>query len=64
MDPHAIEVGAALAGVRRRARLLEESKAGMVLFVSAVGGWQHDRLRRRVDAMSKLLIEIGYPGGA
>jgi hypothetical protein len=96
MDPHAIEVSAALAGVRRRARLLEDSRGGWawrdlailpllalatylmfsasdefsnatfgaILLVSGLGAWQHDRLRRRVDALSTLLTEIGYTGEA
>lgn len=90
MDQAAIEVSAALAGVRRRARLLEESRGewswrdlsvllplglavylglsnpseisdstlGLILFVSGIGAWQHNRLRARVDALSKLLAEV------
>jgi Zn-dependent protease with chaperone function len=93
MDKTAIDVSAALAGVRRQARLLEEARGtwswreltflplfvvatfwmwsgsddfsnsafGSVLVVATVAGWQHQRLRTRVDALTKLLTEIGYP---
>jgi hypothetical protein len=37
---------------------------GLLLFVSVLGGWQHRRLRARVDALTKLLTELGYPGEA
>ena len=37
---------------------------GIVFLVSAIGGWQHRRLRARVDALTKLLTEAGYPGEA
>jgi hypothetical protein len=35
---------------------------GLVFLVSAIGGWQHRRLKARVEALTKLLSEIGYPG--
>jgi hypothetical protein len=37
---------------------------GIVFLVSVIGGWQHRRLRARVDALTKLLTEAGYPGEA
>ena len=90
MDQTQIEVSAALANVRRRARLLEESRGGwswrelgillplgmsfyfmfagsaevsestmgLIMFVAVIGGWQHHRLRVRVEAMSRLLTGI------
>jgi hypothetical protein len=33
---------------------------GLILFVSAIGGWQIRRLRARVDALTRLLSDIGY----
>jgi len=35
---------------------------GPLFLVSAIAGWQHSRLKRRVDALTKLLAEIGSPG--
>ena len=96
MDQTQIEVSAALANVRRRARLLEDSRGGwswrdlgvmvplamsiylifsgsaevsqstvgLILLATVIGAWQHHRLRVRVEAMSRLLTEIGYPGEA
>ena len=92
----AIEVSAALAGVRRRARLLAEAQgashwtewlsvslgvgaaaylifidevhstsgAGFALLVSAIVGTQLRRLQKRVDALTGLLRDIGYPDEA
>jgi len=37
---------------------------GLLLLVSVIGGWQHRRLKGRVDALTKLLTEVGYPGQA
>ena len=37
---------------------------GLVFLVSATAGWQNRRLKARVDALTKLLSEIGYPGSA
>jgi hypothetical protein len=37
---------------------------GLVFLVSAISGWQIRRLKGRVDALTRLLSEIGYPGGA
>jgi hypothetical protein len=37
---------------------------GLVFLASVIGGWQHRRLRARVDALTKLLTEIGYSGQA
>jgi len=104
MDPELIaaEISAALAGTRRRARLLElasgrhsrwqlcfalvmavagcvlgwrsigevsideVSRFTIVLFIMLVVGMGvgFNRLQRRVDALTKLLAEIGYPGEA
>ena len=41
-----------------------EGLVGLVLVVSAVGGWQLRRLRARVDALTRLLTEIGFPDAA
>ena len=92
----AIEVSAALAGARRRARLLDEAQgashwtewlsvslgvavaayliitdevhstsgAGFALLLSAVAGTQIRRLQKRVDALTRLLRDIGYPDEA
>jgi hypothetical protein len=37
---------------------------GWVFLVAVIGGWQHRRLQARVDALTKLLTEVGYPGEA
>ena len=95
-DQTPADVSAALASVRRRARLLSQAEGnwswtdavsltipaaialylvftaeteswsllGFVLLSSAIGGWQLRRLRTRVEALTKLLTEIGYPGDA
>jgi len=31
---------------------------GLLLFMSVLGGWQHRRLKTRVDALTRLLAEI------
>jgi hypothetical protein len=38
--------------------------AGLILFGATLGGWQYHRLRARVDALTKLLTEIGHPDEA
>lgn len=40
------------------------STLGLLLLVSVIAGWQHRRLKARVDALTKLLTEVGYPGEA
>ena len=37
---------------------------GFVLLVSVIGSWQHRRLGARLDALTKLLTTVGYPGEA
>lgn len=91
-----LQVSAALAGVRRRARLLAEAQgashwtewlgialgvgaagylilsdeasstngAGFALLVSVVVGARLRRLQRRVEALTQLLRDIGYPDEA
>jgi hypothetical protein len=36
-----------------------DSVFGLILSVSVIGGWQHRRLSARVDALTKLLAELG-----
>ena len=37
---------------------------GLILVLSSIGGWQYHRLNARVNALTKLLSEVGYPGEA
>jgi hypothetical protein len=43
---------------------ISRSSLSLIMFAPIIRGWQHHRLRMRVDALSKLLTEIGYPGEA
>jgi len=37
---------------------------GLILVLSSIGGWQYHRLNARVNALTKLLSEVGYRGEA
>jgi hypothetical protein len=37
---------------------------GLIVVFSSIGGWQYHRLTTRVNALTKLLAEVGYPGEA
>ena len=37
---------------------------GLVMILSSFGAWQYHRLATRVEALTKLLAEVGYPGEA
>lgn len=37
---------------------------GIIIVLSSIGGWQYQRLNARVNALAKLLTEVGYPGEA
>ena len=44
--------------------LISNSSVGYILLLSAITGFQIRRLQSRVDALTKILTEIGYPGEA
>ena len=37
---------------------------GFLALLSSIGGWQYQRLNARVNALTKLLAEVGHPGEA
>jgi len=37
---------------------------GLILVISSTGGWQYQRLNARVNALTRLLSDVGYPGEA
>jgi hypothetical protein len=43
---------------------LSTGTMGVILVLSSIGGWQYQRLNARVNALTKLLTEVGYPGEA
>jgi hypothetical protein len=38
-----------------------DTTTGLLLVVFAAGGWQHQRLSARIEALTKLIADIGYP---
>jgi hypothetical protein len=44
--------------------VISTNSIGLVILLSSIAGWQIRRLHSRIDALTKILAETGYPGEA